>query len=112
VQNGQVASPFGHRIAKSMPEGAQVDIVYRADAVKLSETGVPAEVIAVRPYAGRLDIEAAIDISALPEGAQSPMLVRASAHLEAVIAPGGRIRLAARPEDAFIYPATGTPVRS
>jgi hypothetical protein len=65
---------------------------------------VPARVLTVRPYAGQLEVEAAIVTSALSEGVEVPTSVRAAAPLNAVLAPGTDVHLAAQPEDAFVFP--------
>jgi iron(III) transport system ATP-binding protein len=108
VRNGRADSPFGQMIAKTVPDGQKADIVYRPASVKVSESGVPALVVAVRPFAGRLEVEATIAPAALPGGGEVPMLVRAWAPLEAAIAPGTAVFLAARPEEAFVFPCRGT----
>jgi len=111
VVNGRAASPFGQMIAMSVKDGEQADIVFRSASVKVADNGVPARVVAVRPFAGRLEIEVTIAQSALPEGVEAPMLVRASAPMEAAVVPGAEIRLTARPEDAFVFPCHGTQCR-
>jgi iron(III) transport system ATP-binding protein len=108
VVNGHAASPFGQMIANALGEGQKADIVYRPASVKVADSGLLARVVAVRPFAGHLEVEVTIAQSALPEGTEAPMLVRALAPLEAAIVPGAEIRLSARPEDAFIFPCRGT----
>jgi iron(III) transport system ATP-binding protein len=103
VVNGRAHSPFGQLGAPSLSEGEWAEIVYRPAAVKVAEEGIPALVIAVRPYAGQLEVEAAIEPSALPQGVEAPMLVRAAAPLNAALIPGTKVRLAARPEDGFVF---------
>jgi len=104
VTNGCVVSPFGQASAESVAEGAWVEIVFRPSAVRVAEDGVIARVLAVRPYAGQLEIEAAIGGDTLPEGVETPIFVRAAAPLNAGLKPGADIRLQARPEDAFVFP--------
>ena len=102
--NGRVLSPFGSMPAGTVAEGDWAEIVYRPASVKVAESGVCARVLAVRPFAGQLEVEATIASSALPEGTEAPMLIRASAPLETRLAPGVEVRLAARPEDGFVFP--------
>jgi iron(III) transport system ATP-binding protein len=103
VTNGWVASPFGHAPANSVAEGAWAEVLYRPASVRLAEEGLPARVLAVRPFAGQLEIEAAIVGSALPEGVEAPTLIRAAAPVNASLAPGAEVKLAARPEDALVF---------
>jgi iron(III) transport system ATP-binding protein len=104
VVNGRAPSPFGDLVAKSVGEGQWAEIVYRPAAVKVADQGVPALVVAVRPYAGQLEVEATMEASALPQGVEVPILVRAAAALETFIVPGARVCLSARPEDGFVFP--------
>ena len=104
VVNGSANSPFGQARAASVAEGDWAEIVFRPSSVKVSDQGIPAKVLAVRPQAGQLEVEAAIEPSSLPTGVEAPMSVRAGAPLEAGIAPGSQIRLFAKAEDAFVYP--------
>ena len=103
VTNGWVASPFGQARANSVAEGAWAEVLYRPVSVRLAEQGLPARVLAVRPFAGQLEIEAAIVGNALPEGVEAPTLVRAAAPVNASLAPGAEVKLAARPEDALVF---------
>src|SRR5258705_6377478 len=104
VTNGSANSPFGHARAAALAEGTWAEILYRPASIRVAEQGIPAKVLAVRPYAGQLEVEAAIETSSLPQGVEAPNFVRAAAPLEAVIVPGALVRLAARPEDAFVFP--------
>jgi iron(III) transport system ATP-binding protein len=104
VTNGWVASPFGQTPAKSVAEGAWAEILYRPASVRVAQMGVPARVLTVRPYAGQLEVEAAIAKSALPEGVEAPLYVRAAAAMMMALAPGADIHLTAAPEDAFVFP--------
>jgi iron(III) transport system ATP-binding protein len=104
VTNGYVASPFGQARANSVAEGEWAEILYRPASVRVAETGVHARVLAVRPYAGQLEVEAAIDRCALPEGVEIPISVRAAASPDMALSPGAEVSLAARPEDAFVFP--------
>jgi hypothetical protein len=54
----------------------------------VAEKGVPARVLAVRPYAGQLEVEVAFLPHALPEGLEAPAIIRAAA-LQMALAPGG-----------------------
>jgi iron(III) transport system ATP-binding protein len=107
VSQGQVPSPFGGRIATVLPDGEDADIVFRPSSVRVAESGVPAEAVLVRPFAGRLEVEASIPASALPPGLKAPMLVRASAPSDATIVRGTRVNLSARAEDALVLPSKG-----
>jgi iron(III) transport system ATP-binding protein len=104
VTNGQAASPFGQTMAKSVAEGEWAEVIYRPASVRVAAAGVPARVLAVRPYAGQLEIEAVIDPHALAKGLEAPVTVRAAAPLRTALAPGAEICLAAEPEDAFVFP--------
>jgi iron(III) transport system ATP-binding protein len=104
VTNGWVSSPFGQIKANSVAEGEWAEVLYRPASVRVADCGVSARVLAVRPYAGQLEVEAAIVHSALPEGMEVPISVRAAAPLDAALAPGAEVHLAARPEDAFVFP--------
>ena len=104
VTNGCVASPFGQTSAKSVAEGAWAEILYRPASVRVANKGVKARVLTVRPYAGQLEVEAAIEDGALPRGVEAPIYVRAAAPLNMDLTPGAAICLAAEPEDAFVFP--------
>ena len=104
VTNGCVASPFGQTPTKTVAEGEWAEILYRPASVRVADTGVPARVLAVRPYAGQLEVEAALIASTLPKGVEVPTFVRAAAPLNTALAPGADICLAAEPEDAFVFP--------
>jgi iron(III) transport system ATP-binding protein len=104
VINGLANSPFGQSAAKSLAEGAWAEILYRPASIRVAEHGIPAKVLAVRPFAGQLEVEAAIEQSSLPAGVAAPIFIRAAAPLEAAILPGAEVRLSARPEDAFVFP--------
>ncbi|HEX3486251.1 MAG TPA: ABC transporter ATP-binding protein, partial [Micropepsaceae bacterium] len=68
VTNGRAASPFGQTPTNSVAEGTWAEILYRPASVRVADKGVPARVLAVRPYAGQFEVEAAIAPSALPDG--------------------------------------------
>jgi len=112
VTNGCVASPFGQTRTKSVAEGAWAEVLYRPASVRVAETGVPARVLSVRPYAGQLEVEAAILQSALPQGVEAPISVRAAAAMNMALSPGAEIHLAAEPEDAFVFPCRDEICRS
>jgi len=78
--------------------------MYRPVSVRLAEQGLSARVIAVRPFAGQLEIEAAIVGSALPEGVEAPTFLRAAAPLNVSLVIGAEVKLAARTEDALVFP--------
>jgi ABC-type Fe3+/spermidine/putrescine transport system ATPase subunit len=107
ARGGTVPSPFGGLVAAAVPDGTSVDIVYRPSAIKVAESGISAEVIAVRPLAGALEVEAALAPTDLPPGLAGPMLVRASAPADANIVRGAKVNLAAREEDALVFPSRG-----
>jgi len=105
VTNGCAASPFGQTPTKSVAEGAWAEVLYRPASIRVAEKGVPARVLTVRPYAGQLEVEAAIvTTGALPEGVEIPTFVRAAAPLNTALAPGAEVHLAAEPGDAFVFP--------
>ena len=104
VTNGWVASPFGQAAANSVAEGAWAEVLYRPASVRVAEQGLAARVLAVRPFAGQLEVEAAIVGSALPEGLEAPTFVRAAAPLNASLTVGAEVKLSAKPEDALIFP--------
>jgi ABC-type Fe3+/spermidine/putrescine transport system ATPase subunit len=104
VIDGRARSPFGQLMGKSLGAAEWAEILYRPISVRVSVEGIAARVLAVRPYAGQLEVEAAIEPSGLPDGVEAPTLVRAAAPLEAAIMPGAHIKLWARPEDAFVFP--------
>jgi iron(III) transport system ATP-binding protein len=104
VTNGCVASPFGQAPANSVAEGAWAEVLYRPASVRVAEQGLAARVVAVRPYAGQLEVEAAIMESALPEGVEAPTLVRVAAPLNASLVVGAEVKLAARAEEALVFP--------
>jgi len=70
----------------------------------VAEQGLPARVIAVRPYAGQLEVEAVIEPAALPDGVEAPTSIRAMVPSAMVLGPGSEIKLTARPEDALVFP--------
>jgi iron(III) transport system ATP-binding protein len=112
VTNGCAASPFGQTPTKSVAEGAWAEVLYRSASVRVADKGVPARVLTVRPYAGQLEVEAAILRSALPEGVEAPTYVRAAAAMNMALTPGAEIHLAAEPQDAFVCPCRDEICRS
>ncbi|HYM18973.1 MAG TPA: ABC transporter ATP-binding protein [Micropepsaceae bacterium] len=104
VKGGLVASPFGQTPASAVAEGEWAELIYRPAMISVSEHGLPARVVGVRPCAGQLEVEAAIEPAALPQGVEVPTSVRAMAPLTVELAPGTQIKLAARPEDALVFP--------
>jgi iron(III) transport system ATP-binding protein len=107
VSHGKALSPFGYMIPAALPDGESADIVYRPSSVRVGETGISAQVLAIRPFAGRLEVEAAIAPSDLPQGLKAPMLVRAAAPADAAILRGDKVNLTARAEDALVFPSRG-----
>jgi hypothetical protein len=89
VINGWVASPFGQTAAKSVAEREWSEVIYRPASVPVAEKGVPARVLAVRPYAGQLEVEVAFLPHALPEGLEAPAIIRSAAPLHTALAPRG-----------------------
>jgi len=112
VLNGSAYSPFGQSKAVSLAEGSWAEILYRPTSIRVAGHGIPAKVLAVRPYAGQLEVEAALESLSLPEGVEVPTFVRAAAPMEAAIVPGAEVRLFARPEDAFVFPCRDKVCRS
>jgi iron(III) transport system ATP-binding protein len=112
VTKGCAASPFGPAAANSVAEGEWAEILYRPAAVRVAATGVPARVLAVRPFAGQLEVEVALEPSYLSEEMEGPAVIRAAAPLDAALTPGVEVRLAARPEDAFVFPCRDRVCRS
>jgi iron(III) transport system ATP-binding protein len=104
VTKGCAASPFGQTPANSVAEGEWAEILYRPASVRVADKGVPARVLAVRPYAGQLEVEAALVTDTLPEGMEVPISIRAAAPIDISLAPGSDVRLAAEPEEAFVFP--------
>jgi iron(III) transport system ATP-binding protein len=104
VINGCAGSPFGQLRAGAIDEGAWAEIVFRPSAVQVAEQGIPARVLAIRPFAGQFEVEAAIERASLPEGVEVPTYVRATAPLTVAIEQGQEVRLAAKPEDGFVFP--------
>jgi iron(III) transport system ATP-binding protein len=104
VTSGCAASPFGQTRTKSIAEGEWAEIIYRSASVRVADTGVRARVLAIRPYAGQLEVEAALINDVLPEGVEIPMSIRAAAPAGAGLVPGADIRLAADPDEAFVFP--------
>ena len=104
VKDGWAGSPFGQTAAKSVAEGEWAEVIYRPASVRVAEKGVPARVLAVRPFAGQREVEAAFLPHALPEGLEAPAIVRAAAPLNTLLEPGAEVRLAAEPKDAFVFP--------
>jgi len=112
VLNGSAYSPFGQSKAVSLAEGSWAEILYRPTSIRVAGHGIPAKVLAVRPYAGQLEVEAALESLSLPEGVEVPTFVRAAAPMEAAIVPGAEVHLFARPEDAFVFPCRDKVCRS
>lgn len=56
-----------------------------------------------QPYAGQIEVEVAFLPHALPEGLEAPAIIRAAA-LQMALAPEAKVRLAAEPKGAFVYP--------
>ena len=104
VISGCVRSPFGQLAARTVDEGQWAEIVFRPSAVRVAEQGIPARVLAIRPFAGQLEVEATIEQSSLPDGVEVPTYVRAAAPLTVAIEQGQEVRLAAKPEDGFVFP--------
>jgi iron(III) transport system ATP-binding protein len=112
VINGCVASPFGQTATKAVAEGGWAEVLYRSASVRVAAKGIPARVLAVRPYAGQFEVEAAILPSALPAGVEAPNYVRAAAAMDMALTPGTDIHLAAEPGDAFVFPCRDEICRS
>jgi len=104
VTNGCVPSPFGQAAANSVAEGAWAEVLYRPASIRVAEQGLAARVLAVRPHAGQLEVEAVIVENALPEGVEAPTFLRAAAPLNASLVVGAEVKLAARTEDALVFP--------
>jgi iron(III) transport system ATP-binding protein len=104
VRAGKVASPFGQTSAQGVADQEWAELVYRPTAMGVAEQGLPARVIAVRPYAGQLEVEAVIEPAALPDGVEAPTSIRAMVPSAMVLGPGSEIKLTARPEDALVFP--------
>ena len=103
VINGCTGSPFGPLAAKAVGEGQWAEIVFRPSAVRVAEQGIPARILAIRPSGAQFEVEAAIEPAALPEGVEAPTYVRAAAPLTVALEQGQEVRLAARPEDGFVF---------
>ena len=113
VTNRCAVSPFGQAYAKSVAEGEWAEVIYRPSSVRVAEAGVEARVLAVRPYAGQLEVEAAILPQAIPpNGLEVPATVRAIAPLQAELTPGMAVFLTAKPEEAFVFPCRDRVCRS
>jgi iron(III) transport system ATP-binding protein len=97
-------SPFGPVPAAGLGEGDWAEVLYRSAQVRVADQGVPARVVGVRPQGGILEVEAAFETAALPEGVEAPPVVRAAAALGTELSAGAPIRLQANPEDAFVFP--------
>jgi iron(III) transport system ATP-binding protein len=112
VTNRCAISPFGQAHAKSVAEGEWAEVIYRPSSVRVAEAGVEARVLAVRPYAGQLEVEAAILPQAIPDGLEIPEIIRAVAPLQLELAPGMPVFLTAKPEEAFVFPCRDRVCRS
>jgi iron(III) transport system ATP-binding protein len=97
-------SPFGLVRAAGLAPDAWAEVIFRPTQIRVAEHGFPARVVAVRPQGGQLEVEAALETAALPEGVEAPAIVRAAAPLGAVLPAGSQIRLQADPRDAFVFP--------
>ena len=104
VTNRCVVSPFGQTHANTVAEGEWAEVIYRPSSVRVAEAGLEARVLAARPYAGQLEVDAAILPRAIPAGLEVPAMIRAVAPLHMELTPGTEIFLAAQPEDAFVFP--------
>ncbi len=105
VHGGRADSPFGaHRCARACREGEWAEVIFRPSAIHLADDGVPARVTSVRPHGAGVEIEASIEVAALPQGVEVPAFVRAAAPFDAALIPGARIHLTANPADAFVFP--------
>jgi iron(III) transport system ATP-binding protein len=104
VMGARARSPFGMVQAHGLAEDSWAEVIYRPGQVRVAEHGFPARVVAVRPQGGQLEVEAALEKAALPEGVEAPAIVRAAAPHHLSLAVGAEIRLQANPEDAFVFP--------
>jgi iron(III) transport system ATP-binding protein len=104
ISGGAARSPFGQNCSVPMADGGWAELVYRPASIRVGEHGIPAKVLAVRPFGGRLEVEAAIEPSYMPEGVEAPASIRAQAPGQAVLAPGSEVRLAADLADALVFP--------
>jgi iron(III) transport system ATP-binding protein len=104
VKGGRARSPFGAAAAGPVGEGEWAEIVYRPAAIRVAREGIPAKVLAVRPFAGQWEVEAAIEPSYMPEGVEAPESVRAAAPGQAIFTPGSEVRLAAEDGDVLVFP--------
>jgi iron(III) transport system ATP-binding protein len=104
VTGARARSPFGLVHAKGLAEESWAEVIYRPTQVRVAEHGFPARVLAVRPQGGQLEVEAVLDVAALPEGVEVPAIVRAAAPHHLHLGVGAKIRLQANPEDALVFP--------
>ena len=106
VRNGLAATPFGPARA-ALRDGEQAEVLFRPGQVRVSGSGVSARVLSVCPVAGGIEVEAALAPDSVPAGVESPAAVRASAALDAGLAPGAYVHLEADPKDAFVFACLG-----
>ena len=109
IRGGLADSPFGPVAATHLPDGAVAEIYYRAASIQIGDEGISARIRAIRPSPAGLEIEAEIGAEAASEGGESPILVLATAPIEAKLAVGGEIRLQANPENALVFPCFDKP---
>jgi len=112
VKGGFIASPFGAVPAAGMADGSRAEIFFRAASLRIAEAGALARIRAVRPSLAGLEIEVELAPGAIPAGVEAPETVLAAAPSGTRLSPGAEIRLAATPEEAFVFPCLGKACRA
>jgi iron(III) transport system ATP-binding protein len=112
VKGGQAASPFGPVPASDFADGDSVEVYFRSAAIRVGKDGVLAKIRSILPSPAGLEIEAEIGAGAAPDSGGAPVLVLATAPIDAKLSVGGDIQLRAKPENAFVFPCFEQPCQA
>ena len=112
VKGGQAASPFGPVPASDFADGDSVEVYFRSAAIRVGEGGVLAKIRSILPSPAGLEIEAEIGEGGAPDSGGAPVLVLATAPIDAKLSVGGDIQLRAKPENAFVFPCFEQPCQA
>ena len=112
AEDGVVKTPFGPIPVPDLADAGRVEVYYRAACIGVGSEGVRAQIRAIRPAQAGLEIEAEIEASDLPRGAEAPDLVLAMVQNDANLRVGDEIRLNADPKNALLFPCLDEPSRA
>lgn len=99
VEGGSVSTPFGRLSTDGLGEGTEVEILFRPEAVRFSDTGTLAAVVEARSLGAYGLVQMA------PEGWSARVIARTGAG--PIPAVGSKICLSLEADSTFIFPRNG-----